>query len=171
MPTAPLTTTNFPIGGLLRSALFAMKRLTTEDIMSAATTTAVSGPRDRQGRDRWTAAPRRRDFPPFRSFGILAQTVPTAWKSLHPRRIDAYIPRTATESQRGEDRDRVERSGNRDFSAQISHTQPSGSMVRVLIAPPITHRTAEISGERRQTPCIGAFRRVNLVSGFLARCL
>jgi hypothetical protein len=44
-------------------------------------------------------------------------------------------------------------------------------MVRVLIAPPITHRTAEISGERRQTPCIGAFRRVNLVSGFLARCL
>jgi hypothetical protein len=44
-------------------------------------------------------------------------------------------------------------------------------MVRVLIAPPITHRTAEISGERRQIPCIGAFRRVNLVSGFLARCL
>jgi hypothetical protein len=44
-------------------------------------------------------------------------------------------------------------------------------MVRVLIAPPISPRTAEISGERRQIPCIGAFRRVNLVSGFLARCL
>jgi hypothetical protein len=29
------------MGGLLRSALFAMKRLTTEDIMSAATTTAA----------------------------------------------------------------------------------------------------------------------------------
>jgi hypothetical protein len=91
-------------------------------------------------------------------------------ESPHPRRIDAYVPRTATESQRGEDRDGVERSGDRDFSAQISHTQPSGSMVRVLIAPPITHRTAEIFGERRQTPGIGAFRRVNLVSGFLARC-
>jgi hypothetical protein len=55
-------------------------------------------------------------------------------ESPHPRRIDAYVPRTATESQRGEDRDGVERSGDRDFSAQISHTQPSGSMVRVLIA-------------------------------------
>ena len=28
-------------------------------------------------------------------------------------------------------RDRVERSGSRDFSAQIPHTEPSGSMVRV----------------------------------------
>jgi hypothetical protein len=45
-------------------------------------------------------------------------------------------------------RDSVERSGSRDFSAQISHTQPSGSMVRVLIAPPIismASRGADVS--------------------------
>ena len=49
-------------------------------------------------------------------------------------------------------RDRVERSGSRDFSAQIPHTQPSGSMVRVLIAPPISRRTAEIFLRLRQKP-------------------
>jgi hypothetical protein len=61
-------------------------------------------------------------------------------------------------------RDRGERSGRSRFSARISHTQFSGPMVRVLIAP-------EISGGRRQIPFVGAFRRVDLVSGFLALCL
>jgi hypothetical protein len=56
-------------------------------------------------------------------------------------------------------------------SRRAPSIKPSGSLVRVLIAPPITHRTAEISGERRQIPCIGAFRRVDLVSGFFALCL
>ena len=44
----------------------------------------VSGPRDRQGRNRWTATPRRRDFAPFRSSAILARTVRTAWYSCTP---------------------------------------------------------------------------------------
>jgi hypothetical protein len=44
-------------------------------------------------------------------------------------------------------------------------------MVRVLIAPPISRRTAEISGGGAKYPRIGAFHRVNLVSGFLAFCL
>jgi hypothetical protein len=40
--------------------------------------------------------------------------------------------------------------------------------VRVLSAPPITHRTAEISWGGAKYPVSGAFRRVDLVSGFLA---
>jgi hypothetical protein len=46
----------------------------------------------------------------------------------------------------------------------------SGSLVRVLIAPPISRRTAEISRGGAKYPRIGAFHRVNLVSGFLALC-
>jgi hypothetical protein len=64
----------------------------------------------------------------------------------------------------------VERSGSRDFSAQISHTQPSGSMVRVLIAPPISRRTAEISRGGAKHPHIGrtngAIRSFGLRLGF-----
>ena len=59
-------------------------------------------------------------------------------------------------------RDRVGRSGSRDFFAQISHTQPSRSMVRVLIAPPISRRTAEISRGGPKYPRIGAFLPVRL---------
>jgi hypothetical protein len=39
----------------------------------------IGAPRDRQGRDRWTATSRRRDFPPYRPSGVLARTVQTAW--------------------------------------------------------------------------------------------
>ena len=36
--------------------------------------------------------------------------------------------------------------------------------------PPITHRTAEISGGGAKYPLFGAFRRIDLVSGFLGLC-
>ena len=65
----------------------------------------------------------------------------------------------------------VERSGSRDFSAQISHTQPSGSMVRVLIAPPISRRTAEISRGGPKYPRIGAFPPGRLGLWILVLCL
>jgi hypothetical protein len=45
------------------------------------------------------------------------------------------------------------------FSAQTPHTRLIGSVVRVLIAPPISRPTAEISRSGPKYPRIGAFPR------------
>jgi hypothetical protein len=62
------------------------------------------------------------------------------------------------------------RLAKQNSTVRPTRLESSGSVVRVLIAPPISRRAAEISGGGAKYPGIGAFHRVNLVSGFLALC-
>jgi hypothetical protein len=84
--------------------------------------------------------------------------------------VAVYVPAVSPNVPTLHGRDRRERSGRSRFSARISNTQFSGPMVRVLIAPPITHRTAEIFRGRRQIirPVFRSGRQRNTWSA--ARC-
>jgi hypothetical protein len=58
------------------------------------------------------------------------------------------------------------RYAKQNSTVRPTRLESSGSVVRVLIAPPISRRTAEISRSGPKYPRIGASRPVDLVSGF-----
>jgi hypothetical protein len=126
---ALFTKSRLPFNGLARSEL---RRIFCSDEVRAR----LSAPRlsRRQSRDGYPAAS---GFPAFPIFRHLGANSSDSLVSLHLRRLDAYVARTGTESQRGQDASDMQAYCEEVINFAGSSLLISGSKVRVLVRPPI----------------------------------